>query len=97
MFAVFNLTVCAFQIVVMMLILMMLMMTMMVMTVSVTMMAMMVMTMTVTQPIPTSFIPTRWESVIMIKGGNMTQSISHHIYKMISVMMTGVGGVVRQD
>ena len=23
--------------------------------------------------IPTSHIPTRWESVVMIKGGNMTQ------------------------
>ena len=33
----------------------------------------------VTQHIPTSQIPTRWESDIMIKGGNMPQSNSHHI------------------
>ena len=32
----------------------------------------------VTQHIPTSQIPTRWESDIMIKGGNLTQSNSHH-------------------
>ena len=30
------------------------------------------------QLITTSHIPTRWESVIMMKGGNMTQSHSHH-------------------
>ena len=30
------------------------------------------------QQITTSHIPTRWESVIMMKGGNMTQSDSHH-------------------
>ena len=26
------------------------------------------------QQIPTSYIPTRWESVIMTKGGNVTRS-----------------------
>ena len=39
---------------------------------------MMMMLMMVTQHIPTSQIPTRWESDIMMKGGNMTQSNSHH-------------------
>ena len=34
----------------------------------------------VTQRIPTSHIPTKWESVLMMKGGNMEQSISHHTY-----------------
>ena len=34
----------------------------------------------VTQHIPTSQIPTRWESDIMMKGGNMTQSNSHHTH-----------------
>ena len=34
----------------------------------------------VTQHIPTSHIPIRWESVIMMKGGNMTQSNSHHTH-----------------
>ena len=34
----------------------------------------------VTQLIPTSHIPTRWEYVIMMKGGNMTQSNSHHTH-----------------
>ena len=29
----------------------------------------------------TSHIPTRWESVIMMKGGNMTQSNSHHTHR----------------
>ena len=33
----------------------------------------------VTQDIPTSQNPTRWESDIMMKGGNMTQSNSHRI------------------
>ena len=32
------------------------------------------------QHIPTSHITTRWEYVIMMKGGNMTQSHSHHEY-----------------
>ena len=31
------------------------------------------------QHIPTSHIPTWWEYVIMMKGGNMTQSHSHHV------------------
>ena len=31
------------------------------------------------QHIPTSHIPTRWEFVNMMKGGNMTQSHSHHV------------------
>ena len=31
------------------------------------------------QHIPTSNIPTRWEYVILMKGGNMTQSHSHHV------------------
>ena len=31
------------------------------------------------QHIPTSHIPTKWEYVIMIKGGNITQSHSHHV------------------
>ena len=44
------------------------------------MMMVVVMMMMVTQHVPTSHIPTRWESVLMMKGGNMTQSISHHIH-----------------
>ena len=32
------------------------------------------------QHIPTSHIPTWWEYVIMMKGGNMTQSNSHHTH-----------------
>ena len=45
-------------------------------------MMMMMMMMMVTQYIPTSQIPTRWESDIIMKGGNMTESDSHqaHIY-----------------
>ena len=39
------------------------------------------MMMMVTQLIPTSHIPTRWEYVIMMKGGNMTQSHSHHTHR----------------
>ena len=35
----------------------------------------------VTQQITTSHIPTWWESVIMMKGGNMTQSDSHHTHR----------------
>ena len=41
---------------------------------------MMTMIMMVTQLIPTSHIPTRWEYVIMMKGGNMTQSNSHYTH-----------------
>ena len=36
----------------------------------------------VTQHIPTSHIPTRWEYDIMMKGGNMTQSHSHHTHRI---------------
>ena len=43
-------------------------------------MMMTMMMMMVTQHIPTSQIPTRWESDIMMKGGNMTQSNSHHTH-----------------
>ena len=39
-----------------------------------------IMMMMVTQHNPTNHNPTRWESVIMMNGGNMTQSISHHTY-----------------
>ena len=41
---------------------------------------MMTMMTMVTQHIPTSHNPTKWESVIMMKGGNLTQSISHPTY-----------------
>ena len=37
--------------------------------------------MMVTQQITTGHIPTRWESVMMMKGGNMTQSNSHHTHR----------------
>ena len=40
----------------------------------------MVMMMLVTQYAPTSHIPTRWESVMMMRYGNMTQSNSHHTH-----------------
>ena len=40
-----------------------------------------IMMMMVNQHIPTSQIPTRWESDIMMKGGNMTQSNSHHKHR----------------
>ena len=43
------------------------------------MVMMMMMMMTAYQHIPTSHIPTWWEYVIMMKGGNMTQSHSHHV------------------
>ena len=61
---------------VMMVIIMMIMMMMMMITMTMMMMA--------SQKIPTSHIPTRWEYVIMTKGGNMTQSNmiksnSHHV------------------
>ena len=36
--------------------------------------------MVVTQQIPTRHIPTRWEYVIMNRGGNVTLTYSHHIY-----------------
>ena len=39
----------------------------------------------VTQHIPTSQIPTRWESDIMMKGGNMTQSNSHHTHIYVTL------------
>ena len=32
------------------------------------------------QHIPTRHIPTRWEYDMMIRGGNVTLSYSHHIY-----------------
>ena len=32
------------------------------------------------QHIPPRHIPTRWEYVIMNRGGNVTLSYSHHIY-----------------
>ena len=51
---------------------------MMMMTKMMMMMIFMMMMMMVTQHIPTSQIPTRWESDIMMKGGNVTQSNSHH-------------------
>ena len=35
----------------------------------------------VTQHITTGHIPTRWESVMMMKGGNMTRSNSHHTHR----------------
>ena len=41
---------------------------------------MVMMMMMVTQQIPTRHIPTRWEYVIMNRGGNVTLSYSHHIY-----------------
>ena len=43
------------------------------------------MTIMVTQHIPTSQIPTRWESDIMMKGGNMTQSNSHHTHIYVTL------------
>ena len=49
----------------------------------------------VTQHIPTSHIPIRWESVIMMKGGNMTQSFSYHTHDKYND--EGVWGVVRLD
>ena len=64
----FKLTVCAFQIVVMMLMLMLI------------MMIMTVMVMTVTKHIPTNHIPTRWESVIMLKVGNIKHFPTIPIY-----------------
>ena len=53
------------------------------------MMAMMTMTtmMMVTQHIPNSQIPTRWESDIMILGGNMTQSNSHYTHVHMSILI----------
>ena len=44
----------------------------------------------VTQHIPTSHIPTRWEYVIMLRGGNMTQSHSHHTHRFIIIMMSTI-------
>ena len=44
----------------------------------------------VTQQIPTSHIPTRWEYDIMIRGGNMTQSHSHHIWIFIYIDRSGI-------
>ena len=39
------------------------------------------------QHIPTRHIPTRWEYVIMNRGGNVTLSYSHHIYISIIIIM----------
>ena len=44
-------------------------------------MMMMIMMMMAYQQITTSHIPTRWEYVILMKGGNMTQSDSHHTHR----------------
>ena len=54
-------------------------MTMIMITVMMMMLMMMMMMVMAYRHIPTSHIPTWWEYVIMMKGGNMTQSYSHHV------------------
>ena len=60
--------------VVMVMVIMMVMMTM------VVMVMVMMMTVVAYQHITTHHIPTRWESVMMIKGGNVSPSYSYHIW-----------------
>ena len=42
------------------------------------------------QHIPTCHIPTRWEYDMMIRGGNVTLSYSHHIYYIYHYMYVWV-------
>ena len=42
------------------------------------------------QHIPTRHIPTRWEYDMMIRGGNVTLSYSHHIYYIYHYMYVWV-------